>query len=111
MFPLAYWNWREAFSQDSPLEVLALGVNLSLVVEGAQLSHQIGGVLRRVHRQRLGDDEEGAGELCDGQLLPGALVVGEGRAAVPTLKREDEKRYDRAAAFGTSRALLTMLVA
>lgn len=75
-FPLAYWNWQGAFSQDSPLEVLALGVHLSLVVEGAQLGHQIGGVLRRVHRQRLWDDEEGAGELGDGQLLPGALGGG-----------------------------------
>lgn len=65
--------FEAAFSQNSPLEVLALGVDLSLVVEGAQLGHQVGGVLRRVHGQRLGDDEEGAGELGDGQLFPGAL--------------------------------------
>lgn len=108
-FPLTYWNWQGAFSQDSPLEVLALWVHLSLVVESAQLGHQIGGVLRRVHRQRLWDDEEGAGELGDGQLLPGAL--GGGGGAVPTFEHKEDKRHDRDAAFGTRRALLTMLVA
>lgn len=62
---------------DSPLQVLALWVDLSLVVEGPELRHQVGGVLRRVHGQRLGDDEEGPGELCDGQLLPGPLETDE----------------------------------
>lgn len=72
--------FEAAFSQNLPLEVLALGVDLSLVVEGAQLGHQVGGVLRCVHGQRLGDDKEGAGELGDGQLFPGALrQEGDGR--------------------------------
>ena len=57
----------------SPFEVLALGVDLGFVVESAELGHQVGGVLRCVHRQRLGDDQQGAGELRNGQLLPGTL--------------------------------------
>lgn len=57
----------------SPLEILAFGINLSLIVEGPQLSHQIRRILRRVDGQRLGDDEQRACKLGDGQLLSGAL--------------------------------------
>lgn len=42
----------------SPLEMLALGINLSLIVEGAKLGHQVSGVLGCIHSQRLGDDQE-----------------------------------------------------
>ena len=57
----------------SPFEVLAFRVDLGFVVESTKLGHQVGGVLCCVDSQGLGDDQEGAGKLCNGQLLPGTL--------------------------------------
>lgn len=45
-----------ALRKDSPLEILAFRINLSLIVEGPKLGHQISGVLCCVHSQCLGDD-------------------------------------------------------
>lgn len=56
-----------------PLEILAFRVNLSFVVEGSELGHQVCGVLGCVHSQRLGNDEEGTSKLRNGQLLSGTL--------------------------------------
>lgn len=55
---------------DSPLEILAFGVDLGFVVKRSEFGHQVGGVLRGVHRQRLRNDEQGTGKLCNRQLLP-----------------------------------------
>lgn len=63
-------DWRT-----SPLEILAVRINLSLIVEGPELGHQIGGVLCCVHSQCLGDDEERASKLGNSQLFPGTLKV------------------------------------
>lgn len=63
-----------AVKRDSPLEVLALRIDLSFVVEGPKLGHQVSGVLCCVHSQRLGDDEEGSSELGNSQLLSGTLT-------------------------------------
>lgn len=60
---------------DSPLEILAFGINLSLIVEGPELGHQISRVLRGVYSQRLGDDEERPSKLCNSQLFSGTLNV------------------------------------
>ncbi|KPP75046.1 Acetyl-CoA acetyltransferase, cytosolic-like, partial [Scleropages formosus] len=48
-------------------------VHLCLVVKSPQLGHQVCGILSSVHRQGFGDDQQGAGEFSDGQLLAGAL--------------------------------------
>lgn len=69
-----------AVREDSPLEILAFRVNLSLIVEGPKLGHQISGVLCGVHSQRLGDDEERPSELCNSQLLSGTLKKQKRRA-------------------------------
>lgn len=63
-----------AVKQDSPLEVLAFRIDLSFVVEGPKLGHQVSGVLCCVHSQRLGDDEERPSKLSDSQLLSGTLT-------------------------------------
>lgn len=63
-----------AVKQDSPLEVLAFRIDLSFVVEGPKLGHQISGVLCCVHSQRLGDDKERSSKLGDSQLLSGTLM-------------------------------------
>lgn len=44
--------------QNSPLEILALRVDLSLIMERPQFSHQVSGVLCCIHSQRLRDDEK-----------------------------------------------------
>lgn len=62
-----------AVRQDSPLEILAFRINLSFIVEGPKLGHQIGGVLCCVHSQRLGDDQERSSKLGNSQLLSGTL--------------------------------------
>lgn len=62
-----------AVRQDSPLEILAFRINLSFIVEGPKLGHQIGGVLCCVHSQRLGDDQERSSKLSNSQLLSGTL--------------------------------------
>lgn len=56
------------------LEVLVLlvaRVGLARVVIGPQLGNQVRGVLGRVDCQGLGNDEQGLGEVGDGQLLSG----------------------------------------
>lgn len=62
-----------AVKKDSPLEMLAFRVNLSLIVESPKLGHQVSGVLRCVHSQCLGDDEERSSKLSNSQLLSGTL--------------------------------------
>jgi len=57
----------------SPSEVGHFGFGLAGVVVGAQLGDEFGRVLRGVHGQGLGNHQQGAGELSDGQLLPRAL--------------------------------------
>lgn len=106
MFTLRLLRTPTVFAVDSPLEILALGVDLSLVVEGTQLGHQIGGVLCCVHSQRLGDDEEGAGELGDGQLFPGAL-----RREDDACECEADRGVTPTPVARAVCALLTMLVA
>ena len=51
-------------------EVLPGLLRLAGVVESSQLGDKIGRVLGRVDRQRLGNHQQGTGELGDGQLFP-----------------------------------------
>jgi hypothetical protein len=46
-----------------------LGGALRVVVARTQLGDQVGGVEGGVYGEGFGDDEEGGGECCDGELF------------------------------------------
>lgn len=57
--------------QTAVLEVGVLGLGLAGVMIGAELGHQLGCILSCIDSQRLGDHQQGLGELGNGQLLSG----------------------------------------
>lgn len=68
------------------------GLHLRVVVVGAQLRDEIGGVLGGVDGQTLGYDEKRVGELGDGELFARAHRRGE------VLQIDGQRRLDTAAA-------------
>ena len=88
--------------QAAVLQVSVLLLGLRRVVVGAELGHQVGSILGGIDRQGLGDDQQGLGEVSDGQLFS----TGQGCGKVLKVNRQSSLQDDKYIIWSNLSALI-----